>query len=69
MKKKEDVSNGKLGVLGGSGFYSIENLKNAEEIPIETPYVKPSDTFVVGNLEGIDVVFLARHGRATVSLK
>ncbi len=64
MKKKEDVSNGKLGVLGGSGFYSIENLKNAEEITIETPYGKPSDTFVVGNLEGIDVVFLARHGRS-----
>ena len=60
---KDDLSNGKLGVLGGSGFYSIENLKNVEEISIETPYGKPSDNLIIGNLEGMEVVFLARHGR------
>lgn len=61
--KKEDLSNAKLGVLGGSGFYSIENLRNVKELTIDTPYGKPSDNFVVGDLEGIEVVFLARHGR------
>ncbi|RPF75835.1 MAG: S-methyl-5'-thioadenosine phosphorylase [Rickettsiales bacterium TMED254] len=61
--KKDDLSTGKLGVLGGSGFYSIENLKNVEELFIETPYGKPSDAVIVGDLEGIQVVFLARHGR------
>ena len=61
--KKEDLSNAKLGVLGGSGFYSIENLRNFKELTIDTPYGKPSDNFVVGDLEGIEVVFLARHGR------
>ena len=60
---KDDLSNGKLGVLGGSGFYSIENLKNVEELSIVTPYGMPSDTLIVGNLEGMQVVFLARHGK------
>ena len=61
--KKEELSHGKLGVLGGSGFYSIENLNNVKEISIDTPYGEPSDKFLVGELEGIEVVFLARHGK------
>jgi 5'-methylthioadenosine phosphorylase len=61
--KNEDLTNAKLGVLGGSGFYSIENLKNVKELKIDTPYGNPSDHFILGDLEGIQVVFLARHGR------
>ncbi|WP_269622370.1 S-methyl-5'-thioadenosine phosphorylase [Prochlorococcus marinus] len=57
------LENAKLGVLGGSGLYSIENLKDVKELEIETPYGKPSDNLRLGNLEGMEVVFLARHGR------
>ena len=60
---KEDLSNAKLGVFGGSGFYSIENLKNIKELSIKTPYGETSDTLRVGDLEGMEVVLLARHGR------
>ncbi len=61
--KNENLTNAKLGVLGGSGFYSIENLKNVKEFEIDTPYGTPSDHFIMGDLEGVQVVFLARHGR------
>ncbi len=57
------LQDARLGVLGGSGLYSIESLKNFKEIEIETAYGKPSDRLRMGNLGGIEVVFLARHGR------
>lgn len=53
----------RLGVLGGSGLYSINNLENIKEIEIDTPYGKPSDKLRLGILGGMEVVFLARHGR------
>ena len=58
-----NLNKAKLGIFGGSGFYSIENLRNIKEISIDTPYGSPSDTLRVGELEGMEVVFLARHGR------
>ena len=61
--QKENLSNSKLGVFGGSGFYEIENLRNIEEYSIETPFGKTSDDLRIGNLGNIEVVFLARHGR------
>ncbi len=57
------LKDARLGVLGGSGLYSIDNLENPKELEIETPYGKPSDSFRIGNLGGMEVVFLARHGR------
>ncbi len=57
------LQNSRLGVLGGSGLYSINNLQNTEEIDIETPFGKPSDSLRLGTLGGMEVVFLARHGR------
>jgi len=54
---------GKIGIIGGSGVYKIEGLKRAKEIALKTPFGKPSDIFMTGELEGADVVFLARHGR------
>ena len=57
------LKNARLGVLGGSGLYYIENLENIQEVEIETPYGKPSDNLRIGNLGGMEVVFLARHGR------
>lgn len=52
----------KLAVLGGSGLYSMPGLQNTSEHEIETPFGSPSAPIVVGELEGITVAFLARHG-------
>ncbi|AAP99378.1 MULTISPECIES: S-methyl-5'-thioadenosine phosphorylase [Prochlorococcus] len=57
------LKNARLGVLGGSGLYSIDSIENIKELDIETPYGKPSDSLRIGNLGGMEVVFLARHGR------
>jgi 5'-methylthioadenosine phosphorylase len=53
----------KIGIIGGSGLYKMSALKNTKEITIETPFGNPSDIFILGDLEGTDVVFLPRHGR------
>jgi 5'-methylthioadenosine phosphorylase len=52
-----------IGVIGGSGLYSMSGLTNSRELRVKTPFGDPSDAFVVGTLEGKRVVFLARHGR------
>ncbi len=57
------LENARLGILGGSGLYNIEELENVKELSIKTPFGNPSDTLRVGQLGGMEVVFLARHGR------
>ncbi|MBI5198016.1 MAG: S-methyl-5'-thioadenosine phosphorylase [Nitrospirae bacterium] len=52
-----------IGVIGGSGLYQIEGLKNLEEREIRTPYGDPSDRYIIGDLQGVRVAFLPRHGR------
>ncbi len=52
-----------IGIIGGSGLYQMEGLTDTREISVETPFGKPSDNFIIGALEGVRVVFLARHGR------
>ncbi len=52
----------RIGIIGGSGLYSIESLKNVKKISLTTPFGKPSDKFIIGKLEGKEVVFLPRHG-------
>jgi len=54
---------GKIGIIGGSGFYNIEGIKNVKKVNVATPFGKPSDSFTTGTLEGVDLVFLARHGK------
>lgn len=54
---------GKIGIIGGSGFYNIEGIKKIKKVGIKTPFGGPSSEFVTGQLEGMEVVFLARHGR------
>ncbi len=54
---------GKIGVIGGSGLYDLENLKKIEEVSLDTPYGSPSDKFIVSELEGKEVIFLPRHGK------
>ncbi|HEY82828.1 MAG TPA: S-methyl-5'-thioadenosine phosphorylase [Dehalococcoidia bacterium] len=53
----------KIGVIGGSGLYDMEGITDIEEVDINTPFGRPSDTIVVGKLEGVGVAFLPRHGR------
>jgi 5'-methylthioadenosine phosphorylase len=53
----------KIGVIGGSGLYDIEGMADIEEVNIDTPFGKPSDTIVVGRLGGVKAAFLPRHGR------
>ncbi|MFC2166828.1 S-methyl-5'-thioadenosine phosphorylase [Acidobacteriota bacterium] len=52
-----------LGILGGTGLYEIEGMKIIEEIFLDTPFGKPSDAFIIGELEGKKIAFLSRHGR------
>ena len=51
-----------LGVIGGSGLYSMDGLVETREYDLETPFGRPSAPIVVGTLEGRRVAFLARHG-------
>ncbi len=53
----------KIGVIGGSGLYDMEGMRDIEEVNVTTPFGKPSDTIVVGKLEGMGIAFLPRHGR------
>ncbi|HVR44868.1 MAG TPA: S-methyl-5'-thioadenosine phosphorylase [Thermoanaerobaculia bacterium] len=52
-----------VGVIGGSGLYEMADLTVLHEKSVETPFGDPSDAFVIGELEGVRVAFLARHGR------
>lgn len=53
----------KIGIIGGSGLYKMEALKDIEEVQIDTPFGAPSDALILGSLDGTRVAFLARHGR------
>ncbi|MBV9397486.1 MAG: S-methyl-5'-thioadenosine phosphorylase, partial [Bryobacterales bacterium] len=52
-----------IGIIGGSGLYSMPGFEAEEEVLITTPFGAPSDNYVVGRLEGKEVAFLSRHGR------
>ncbi|MCZ6512468.1 MAG: S-methyl-5'-thioadenosine phosphorylase [Nitrospinae bacterium] len=51
-----------LGVFGGSGLYAMKDLKVVDTVSVDTPFGNPSDSLVVGDLEGTRLVFLPRHG-------
>jgi 5'-methylthioadenosine phosphorylase len=53
----------RIGVIGGSGLYDMDELEVHEERRIETPFGDPSDVYVLGEIDGQGVAFLARHGR------
>jgi 5'-methylthioadenosine phosphorylase len=52
-----------IGIIGGSGLYSMPGFEAQEERTVQTPWGAPSDAYVVGQLAGKEVAFLARHGR------
>jgi 5'-methylthioadenosine phosphorylase len=57
-----------IGIIGGSGLYSMPGLTRVKEVRLKTPFGAPSDAYVCGMLEGCKVAFLARHGRGHVLL-
>jgi 5'-methylthioadenosine phosphorylase len=58
-----DLQQAEIGIIGGSGLYAMPGLTAVREERVETPFGDPSDAFVLGELEGRKVAFLARHGR------
>jgi 5'-methylthioadenosine phosphorylase len=52
-----------IGIIGGSGLYSMPGLTDVREVSLDTPFGKPSDAYVLGTLSGRKVAFLSRHGR------
>lgn len=58
-----DRSQARLGIIGGSGLYSMPGLEDVREVRIATPFGDPSDTITLGTLSGVPLAFLPRHGR------
>jgi len=52
---------GRIGIIGGSGLYKIEGIKHVRSIAVNTPFGRPSGKFLIGTLEGKEVVFVPRH--------
>lgn len=57
------MSQAQIGIIGGSGLYTMPGLSDITELRQKTPFGEPSDAYVLGTLEGKKVTFLARHGR------
>src|SRR5215467_6503255 len=60
---KGSAARASIGIIGGSGLYSMSGLTDTRTIRVKTPFGEPSDMVVLGTLEGKRVAFLARHGR------
>ena len=52
-----------VGIIGGSGLYQMDGLSDSRELELDTPFGSPSDSVIVGVLEGVKVAFLPRHGK------
>jgi 5'-methylthioadenosine phosphorylase len=59
----DNMTVARIGIIGGSGLYKMDALKDVEEVEISTPFGSPSDAIIIGTLEETRVAFLARHGR------
>lgn len=57
------MTKGIVGIIGGSGLYQMEGVRVTGEKTVETPFGRPSDAIILGELCGIEVAFLPRHGR------
>ncbi|MGB4703610.1 MAG: S-methyl-5'-thioadenosine phosphorylase [Candidatus Saccharicenans sp.] len=53
----------RVGILGGTGLYKIDSLNIIQKVDLETPFGQPSDSYIIGELEGVMVAFLSRHGQ------
>ena len=55
-----------IGVIGGSGLYELDKLENIKKEKVDTPFGQPSDQYILGDLEGVPMVFLPRHGQGHI---
>jgi len=66
MKRKSSLPGNpkaQIGIIGGSGLYEMDGLTGLHEVRIKTAFGPPSDALMMGELEGVSVAFLSRHGR------
>ncbi|MEE8466526.1 MAG: S-methyl-5'-thioadenosine phosphorylase [Dehalococcoidia bacterium] len=61
--KLETAARATIGVIGGSGLYEMDGMTGVESVNVDTPFGTPSDAIVLGDLDGVKVAFLPRHGR------
>ncbi len=57
------MANEVIGVIGGSGLYEMEGMTGVSQVTVDTPFGRPSDEYVTGTLDGVQMVFLPRHGK------
>lgn len=57
------MANEVIGVIGGSGLYEMEGMTEVAQVTVDTPFGRPSDEYVTGTLDGVQMVFLPRHGK------
>ncbi len=53
----------RIGIIGGSGLYELEGLRDIRAHKVQTPFGEPSDEFITGIMEDVELIFLPRHGR------
>ncbi len=63
MARRNGGARADVGIIGGSGLYDMEGLRNVKDVTVRTPFGAPSDAIVLGELDGVRVAFLSRHGR------
>jgi 5'-methylthioadenosine phosphorylase len=63
MTRQGHAARADIGIIGGSGLYDIEGLRKIKELSVKTPFGSPSDKLVLGELDGVAIAFLSRHGR------
>jgi 5'-methylthioadenosine phosphorylase len=63
MTRQGNALRADIGIIGGSGLYDIEGLRKVKERSVRTPFGTPSDKVVLGELDGVRIAFLSRHGR------
>lgn len=66
IDRKTMVKQSVIGIIGGSGIYDIDGLTNKRWQKVESSFGEPSDEFLFGELDGVQMVFLPRHGRGHV---
>lgn len=60
------MAEAKVGVIGGTGLYQLEGMTGVQEIKVKTPFGDPSDAIILGEIDGVNIAFLPRHGRGHV---
>ena len=63
MGRLKPAPQARIGIIGGSGLYALDGLQNVREVQVRTPFGKPSDALLLGELDGVSLAFLSRHGR------